>query len=119
VPVPTTPIGSYDIQTVNGKVIPVTIDSAGTYTNAITAGTVTLAVDGSWSTVTTTRITIPTIVQIYADTDSGTWTQSGNAIQLTSSLDGAQQTATWDKGLLTIVTTQDNTAATLVYYQRR
>jgi hypothetical protein len=119
VPPPSTPIGSYDIQTVNGDSIPTVIESEGTYTNEITSGTIALTAAGTWSAVRTTRVTIPGNVQTYADSDEGVWTQSGSAIQLTSSFYGVTETATWDKGLLTLVTIQDNTAATLVYYQRR
>lgn len=116
---PTTPVGSYDIQTVNGKSVPVTIQSDGTYTNEITAGVMTLTAGGTWSKVTTTRVTVPGSVQIYADTNAGAWTQSADSIQFTSTLDGTKQGALWVKGLLTVVTTQDNSNVTLVYYQRR
>ncbi len=119
VPAPTTPIGSYDIQSVNGKPIPVTIEADDTYSNEITVGTVALTAAGTWSALTTTRVTIPGNVQLYADSNAGVWTQTGNSIQLTSSFDGAVKTATWDKGLLTLLTSQDNVAVTLVYYQRR
>lgn len=116
-PVPTTPIGSYDIQTVNGKPVPVVIAADGNYTQEFTAGTIALGADTKYTVVLTTRVTIPGNVQVFVDSTTGTWVQTGNAIQLTNGADSSKVSGTWDKGLLTFVSSDDK--ATYVYYQKR
>jgi hypothetical protein len=116
VPAPTSPVGNYDIKTVNGNPVPVVIASDGNYKQEFTAGTVALGADTKYTVVLTTRITIPGNVQTFVDSTAGTWTQTATSIELTNAADGSKLTGTWDKGLLTFVSAEDK--ATYVYAQK-
>lgn len=118
-PIPTTPMGSYTIQTVNGKTLPVAVAADGSYSYEVTVGTLALGADGTYSVVTTYRQTLPQSVETFVDSTGGVWTQSGSAIQLTNALDGSKDAAVWDKGLLTFAETNGTTTNTFVYYQKR
>ena len=117
--VPTTPVGSYTIQSVNGKAPPVALFADGSYSYEVTLGTLTLGADGKYSGSTSYRQTVPGNIETFVDDAAGAWVQSGAAIQLTSSIDGSTDHATWDKGLLTFVETDGATTTTYVYYQAR
>ena len=116
---PTTPVGSYTIQSVNGKAPPVSLFADGAYNYEVTVGTLMLGADGKYAKSVSHRQTLPGNVETFVDDDAGTWAQSGSAIQLTSASDGSKETATWSKGLLTLVETDGTTTATYVFYQAR
>ena len=118
-PVPTTPIGSYTIQTVNGKPLPVAMFADTNYTYEITSGKLSLGTDGKYSVVTAFKQTIPGNISIFVDSSSGVWVQNGSAIQLTSLPDSSKDNGTWDKGLLTFSEPFGKTTASFVYYQAR
>ena len=117
--VPTTPIGSYTITTVNGKALPVALFADGGYSYEVTNGTLALAADGKYSVVTTFRQTLPGNVSTFVDSTGGTWTRAGSAVQLVNSQDGSTDSATWDKGILTFVEVDAKATTTFVYTQKR
>ena len=117
---PTTPVGSYAIQTVNGKSLPVAIYADTNYTYEVTSGSLALGADAKYSIVTTFRQTIPGNVSIFVDSSGGTWQQSGSTVQLTSAPpESSKDSATWSNGLLTFLEVLGKTSATYVYYQAR
>ena len=112
------PVGSYTMSTVNGKAVPTSIFSEGTYTFDVTGGTMKLTSDGKFSLVTNTRQTIPGSVENFVDSVAGTWTQSGTSLQITSE-DGTIAPGTWDKGTLTIASTDQGIPLTVVYGNKK
>jgi hypothetical protein len=120
-PTPTTPVGSYTLQTVNGKTPPVAVIVLAPYMVEVTNATFDLGATGSYTSVLTSRQTVPGNVSTFVDSATGTWVQSGGNITLTSIVDGAPTTgiATWDKGLLTLTGATGTTTSTYVYYQKR
>jgi hypothetical protein len=117
--VPTTPIGSYTITTVNGKGLPVALFADASYTYEVTNGTLALTSDGKYSVVTTFRQTLPGNVSMFVDSTGGTWVQTGANIQLKNGQDGTLDTATWDKGILTFVEVDAKVTTTYIYTQKR
>jgi hypothetical protein len=120
--VPTTPVGSYTIATVNGKVPPVAVFADGSYTYEVTNATISLTSDGKYSGIVTFRQTVPGNVSTFVDTATGTWVQAGANIQMTSSdglPDSVPDTGTWDKGVLTFVEVDATSTTTYVYNQKR
>jgi hypothetical protein len=117
--VPTTPVGSYTITTVNGKTLPVALFAEATYTYEVTNGTLALTNDGKYSVVTTFRQTLPGSVSTFVDSTGGTWVRAGSTINLTNGQDGSLDTATWDKGVLTFVEVDGKVTTTFVYAQKR
>jgi hypothetical protein len=115
----TTPAGSYTIQTVNGKALPVALYADGSYTWEVTVGIVTLGADGTYARVTTYRQTVPGNVELFVDSTGGTWSQSGSAIQLTVPTGAPAATATWDKGLFTYAESDGTNMNTFVYLQKK
>lgn len=113
--VPTTPVGSYTITTVNGKGLPVALFAEATYTYEVTNGTLALTADGKYSVVTTFRQTLPGSVSTFVDSTGGTWVKTGSTVQLTNSQDGSLDSATWDKGILTFVEVDGKVTTTYVY----
>jgi hypothetical protein len=114
-PVPTTPIGSYTITTVNGKGLPVALFAEATYTYEVTNGALALTSDGKYSVVTTFRQTLPGSISTFVDSTGGTWVQTGQNIQLKNGQDGTLDNATWDKGILTFVEVDAKVTTTYVY----
>lgn len=113
--VPTTPVGSYTITTVNGKALPVALFADASYTYEVTQGKLSLGSDGKYSVVTTFRQTLPGSVETFVDSTGGTWLQTGNAIAMTNSQDGSLDNATWDKGILTFVEVDGKATTTYIY----
>jgi hypothetical protein len=114
-PIPTTPVGSYTITSVNGKGLPVALFAEASYTYEVTNGTIALTNDGKYSVVTTFRQTLPGSTSAFVDSTGGTWVRTGSNIQLTNTQDGSLDTATWDKGILTFVEVDGKVTTTYVY----
>jgi hypothetical protein len=117
-PLPTTPVGSYAISTVNGKGLPVAVasDTSGLYKLEITSGTMALTADGKYSVVTSSRQTIPGNVSLFVDSTGGTWVLSGANVLFTNSQDGTNDTAAWSNaGQLTFAEVNGTTITTFVY----
>lgn len=115
---PNSPIGSYNISTVNGKSLPVSLYAAGTYTYEVTAGTIGLTSDGKYSMINTYRQTIPGDVEIFADTTGGTWSLSGTTITMTDAADGSTGSVTWSANQLMFAIVDGKVTNTYVYAKK-
>ena len=109
------PAGSYTIQTVNGKSLPVALFADGSYTYEVTTGSLTLGSDGKYSVVTSYRQTVPGNVEVFVDSTGGTWTLSGGTVQFTNSQDNSTDSAAWANGLLTFAELDATTKVTTMY----
>ncbi|MEO6527665.1 MAG: hypothetical protein ABIP93_13625 [Gemmatimonadaceae bacterium] len=87
VQVPTTPVGSYSLSTVNGKSVPVTMFADTAFTEVLASASLALTTDGKYVAAITTNETVAGYLSVYVDTLSGTWTRQGStpAIVFTSS----------------------------------
>jgi len=118
--VPTDPIGSYTISSVNGKAPPVALFTEGTFTYEITNGTLALTSDGKYSVTTTFRQTLPGSVSTFIDSTRGMWVQTGAIVKMTNGQDGSLDSATWtNKGQLTFVEVDAKVTTTYVYGLKR
>ena len=116
---PDTPIGIYSIMTVNGKTLPaalIDVQMPAPYKFEVMSGAMNLGADGKYSVVTRFRETITDNTSIYVDSTFGTWTRSGNQINLKNSEDpNAVSTGTWAGLQLTFVLVDTVVATTYVY----
>ena len=115
---PNSPIGSYNISTVNGKNLPVALYSAGTYTYEVTAGNIGLTSDGKYSMINTYRQTIPGDVEVFVDTTGGTWSLSGTTISMTDAADGSTGSITWSANQLMFAIVDGTVTNTYVYTKK-
>jgi len=99
------PVGTYAVQTVNSKAVPTAVYSAPDYTYELMSSTATLTSDGKYVNAFMWRQTLPGAVSFVADTERGTWTLNGSAVQFTNALDAtAIDRADWlNTGKLTFV----------------
>ncbi len=108
--------GTYNLKTVNGKSLPaVIVEVTGAYKLEITAGSVTLNEDNTFSASITFRETEGTTVTTQTETDSGTYSVSGSTITFTSPGTGSAFTGTLSGGTLTVTTREDDTTVVLVF----
>jgi hypothetical protein len=113
-----TPDGTYVIATVNGKALPVAIFNEADFKLEVTSGSLVLTTDGKYSTITTTRQTLPDNVSLFVDSTGGSWVLSGSQVQFTDAQDGSKTTAAWGNGQLTFSDTDGTTTTTLVYAKK-
>jgi hypothetical protein len=91
-------------------------DTSGLYKLEITSGTLSLAVDGTYSSVMNSRVTIPGVVSLYVDSTGGTWVLTGTNVMLRSAPDGLTDNATWSNtGQLTFAEVDGATTTTFIY----
>jgi hypothetical protein len=113
------PVGSYNITTVNAKALPVALFSDPLYTYEVTSGSIALTNDGKYTVVTNFRQTIPGNVALITDSTYGTWSQSGAQINLRNSQDTtAKDQATWAGTQLTFALSDGKTTTTYVYTKK-
>jgi hypothetical protein len=113
---PDTPVGNYSISTVNGKALPVALFDTTNYKVEVTSGVLNLTADGKYTVVTRTRETIPNNISSYVDSTFGTWTRSGNQINLKNGEDpNAMSTGTWAGTQMTFVMVDSVITTTYVY----
>lgn len=98
---PSTPVGAYVLQSVNGKPLPVAIASDTNYTFEVTAGSLAFTSDGKYASVRTYRQTILGDVETFIDSTAGTWSQNGAAAQAVDSVDAVNAAVTWTAAQLT------------------
>jgi hypothetical protein len=82
-PVPTTPVGSYGLSSVNGKSMPVTMFTDTAFTEVIASASLALTADGKYVFAVTTNETVAGYLSVYVDSVSGTWTQQGTSPAIT------------------------------------
>jgi len=112
------PVGSYNISTVNGKNLPVALYADGNYTYEVTAGTIGLTSDGKYSMINTYRQTIPGDVEMFVDTTGGTWSLSGTTISMTDAADGSTGSLTWSSNQLMFAIVDGKVTNTYVYAKK-
>lgn len=96
---PKTVHGTYPLVTFNGSALPAVYVQAPGYKLEVTAGTITLNANGSFTDSYSFRETEGTTVTNTTIPCGGTWAQSGNTLTLqeTASADcGDTATASWD-----------------------
>lgn len=76
-------VGVYALLTINGQPLPFLLDQEGSDLLEITAGTVSLELNRSFSDVTTYRLTLSGVVTTETDGATGTWDLAGNTVFLT------------------------------------
>ena len=111
----TSPVGSWAVATVNAKAPPVAIFADTNFTEELVSGILALTGDGKYTTIMTTRWTVPNNVSTYVDTTGGRWVLSGTTIQFTNAQDSSQDQATWTNGHITFVEVDGKTTNTYVY----
>ena len=98
--------GTYALETVNDEDVPVVVVTNGADTGEITAGSLTLNNNLSFTSSLSIRTTIGGQATDETLTESGTFTRSGNTITLTSG--GESVTATLSNNNTTITLTEDD-----------
>jgi hypothetical protein len=114
----TNPLGTYNVSSINAKPLPVAIFTDSNYTYEVTAGTMSLAADGSYLSKLTSRQTIAGRVDVFLDSTFGKWKLSGAILTFTNGQDTTSiDHATWEgnSGTLTFVEAEGKTTNTYVY----
>jgi len=76
--------GSYQLTTVDGQNLPVTVVDLGTYRASVASGTLTLSEDGTYLYTVGYQLDDGINIRAQADSDAGTWTLTGGSIALAS-----------------------------------
>ena len=76
--------GSYQLTTVDGQSLPVTVVDLGTYRANVASGTLTLSDDGTYMYVVGYQLDDGIKIRVQADTDAGTWALTRGSIALAS-----------------------------------
>ena len=76
--------GTYTLQTINARALPVVVQQDAVAKVEVTAGSITLGPGTRWSIGLTARTTAGTDVSTMTDTLDGTWTRSGSILTLTT-----------------------------------
>lgn len=99
-PAPKQLAGTYPLVSADGRSLPAVLYEDATYKLEVTAGTITLVANGSFSDSYTIRETIDGVVQpVEVIPCHGSWTRSGNTVTLSeivTDVCGDDATATWD-----------------------
>lgn len=112
----TTPVGSYDVATVNAKALPVTIRADGSFTYEVVSGNITLTTDGKYSIKQTVRQTVAGVIDTFVDSTGGTWTLSGTTVNFVENQTNLTDKADWSNtGSLTFVETDAVASDTYIY----
>lgn len=115
-PEETTPVGNYTVSTVNGKALPAAVIDDPDLKVEVTTGTLVLTTDGKYSSVLTTRYTIPGATpSVFKDSVGGTWILNGTSVELSNADDGSKSTAAWAGKQLTVPVTEGKVTTTYVY----
>ena len=96
--------GSYTLRTVNGNNVPAVVFQNATTKDELTAGTLNLNADNTWSgslTARETSLSTGAVVSITVPA-SGTYTNNNGSLKLTDSVDDTQLVGTADNGMLTV-----------------
>lgn len=109
--------GTYALSTVGGQSVPLTVDSTDADNKLeILSGSANLNSNGNYTVSFGFRLTDAGVVSQFTETDTGTWTVSGNTLTFTSSEPGEDpQTATVSGNTITVVTDLDGIPVTLVF----
>jgi hypothetical protein len=114
-----TPIGGFALESIDGRTIPLTLATAANYRLEITAGTLDLAANGTFTATMVTKQTVDNFSENYVDSTAGTWqrTATGSyAFLVTGEM--AADTAAWTEGKLTFTDRTETPPVVLVYKRR-
>lgn len=114
---PSTPVGSYALNTVNGKAVPATVFADTGFSVDISNGSLALQADGKFVVGVTSKWTIEGSPSVFVSADTGTWTQDGARLRFTY-VDSTTQTASWQNGRITVADSSGPTVMTLVFARR-
>ena len=95
--------GTYTLETIEGEELPVTVIDFEGYSLVVLSGSVRLMDDNEFTASLTFRETFEGETDTYSETDSGTWSRSGNSI--TFKYEDAEledDVATYSDGRLTL-----------------
>ena len=101
-PSPSTLPGTYNLTTVDGAVLPLTVLDLGAYQAKLVSGTLRLSSDGTYSLQFSLRIEDSGNVRTTADSDGGLWNVNGNAITLASTQRDISRTGTVSGNSMTL-----------------
>ena len=99
---PSTVTGTYNVTTMDGQALPVTVLDLGAYKAKLTSGKLNLKADGSYSFEYGIRIEDSGNVRSQLDTDGGVWTRNDNNLTLTNTAGSLTQTGTVAGGVMTL-----------------
>ena len=95
--------GSYDLSSINGENLPVTVLETIGERVEIIGGNLSIRADGTFVLSATVRITTDSQSETVSDDTSGSWSLSGNQLTLDYDLSGlCTDTATWSVDRITI-----------------
>ena len=77
--------GTYTLRTINGQVLPTTIDSDATARLDVASGSVTLRADGTFTDQTEFRLVSGTSTTTETDVITGTYTRTGGTVTFSPS----------------------------------
>ena len=99
---PITVTGTYNVTTMDGQALPVTVLDLGAYKAKLASGTLNLKADGTYSFEYGIGIEDSGNIRSQLDTDGGSWTKSANTITLTNTAGSLTQTGTLSRGVMTL-----------------
>lgn len=96
-------VGSYDLTSINGDNLPVTVLETIGGSAEITDGSLSIRADGNFALEATVRVTNDGQTETVNDVTTGSWILSGNRLTLDFDLSGlCTDTATWSGDRITI-----------------
>ena len=101
-PNPSTLPGTYNLTTVDGAVLPLTVLDLGAYQAKLVSGTLRLSSDGTYSLQFSLRIEDSGNVRTTGDSDGGLWNVNDNAITLASTQGDISRTGTVSGNSMTL-----------------
>jgi hypothetical protein len=97
-----TPVAAYTLVSVNTKTLPATTYADTGYVIEVTAGTITLSADQTYSGSVTTRETVDGNASLYLDHAAGSWAKLDAGTISLRPASGPSQSAVWSGSQLTV-----------------
>ncbi len=111
------PVGNFQLSEYNGKSLPVTLFSDVMFMDVLTAGTLSLAADGTYLATISVNETVGGNLSTYVDSGSGKWTRSGGTMVFVG-VDSTSQPATWDGTTITLTDSSTVTPSSLAFRRK-
>ncbi len=111
---PTSPVGAYQLSTIQGKPLPFRLYSDTNYSFDIAKGTLSLGSDGNFTAAFLSEERVEGHLSVYADTSTGAWALSGTSITFTAS-DNSKTKGIWSGRTISLVDSTGVTPVTYVY----
>lgn len=111
---PTSPVGAYQLSTVQGKPLPFRLYADTNYSFDIAKGTLSLASDGNFTATFLSEERVEGHLSVYTDTTTGGWVLSGSSITFTAS-DNSKTKGTWSGRTISLVDSTGVSPVTYVY----